>query len=141
MGPLTDYQYLEALAKCRRLARTEGIDAVMDKHKLDAIVAPTMGPACLTDLVNGDRWLGGSTSAGGRCRISEHHGAGRLRVWPAAGPVILRPGVERADTVETRLRVRAGNQAAQAAAILGDGTPRNLSAVVTYVACVLLSPR
>jgi amidase len=63
LGPLTDYKYLEALAKCRRLARTEGIDAVMDKHKLDAIVAPTMGPACLTDLVNGDRWLGGSTSA------------------------------------------------------------------------------
>jgi amidase len=63
LGPLSDYKYLEALAKCRRLARTEGIDAVMDKLKLDAIVAPTMGPACLTDLVNGDRWLGGSTSA------------------------------------------------------------------------------
>jgi amidase len=63
LGPLSDYKYLEALAKCRRLARTEGIDAVIDKHKLDAIVAPTMGPACLTDLVNGDRWLGGSTSA------------------------------------------------------------------------------
>jgi amidase len=63
LGPLTDYKYLEALAKCRRLARTEGIDAVMEKHELDAIVAPTMGPACLTDLVNGDRWLGGSTSA------------------------------------------------------------------------------
>jgi amidase len=63
LGPLTDYKYLEALAKCHRLARTEGIDAVMDKHKLDAILAPTMGPACLTDLVNGDRWLGGSTSA------------------------------------------------------------------------------
>jgi amidase len=63
LGPLTDYKYLEALAKCRRLARTEGIDAVMDKHKLDAIVAPTMGPACMSDLVNGDHWLGGSTSA------------------------------------------------------------------------------
>jgi amidase len=63
LGPLTDYKYVEALAKCRRLARTEGIDAVMDKHELDAIVAPTMGPACVTDLVNGDHWLGGSTSA------------------------------------------------------------------------------
>jgi amidase len=62
-GPLTDFAYVEALAKCRRLARTEGIDAVMNKHQLDAIVAPTMGPACVTDLVNGDRWLGGSTSA------------------------------------------------------------------------------
>ncbi len=62
-GPLTDFAYVEALAKCRRLTRTEGIDAVMDKHQLDAIVAPTMGPACMTDLVNGDHWLGGSTSA------------------------------------------------------------------------------
>ncbi len=62
-GPLTSYEYIEALAKCRRLTRTEGIDAVMDKEKLDALVAPTLGPACMTDLVNGDRWLGGSTSA------------------------------------------------------------------------------
>ncbi len=62
-GPLTDDAYLEALAKCRRLARTEGIDAVMDKHELHALVAPTLGPACLTDLINGDHWLGGSTNA------------------------------------------------------------------------------
>jgi len=61
-GPLTEYAYQEALAKCRRLARTEGIDAAMDKHKLDAIVAPTSGPACVTDLVNGDHSLGGSSS-------------------------------------------------------------------------------
>jgi amidase len=61
-GPLTDKEYLDALAKCRRLARTEGIDAVMDKHKLDAFVAPTTGPACVTDLLNGNRSLGGSTS-------------------------------------------------------------------------------
>jgi amidase len=62
-GPLTDYEYQEALARCRRLARTEGIDAVMDKHHLDALVAPTLGPACLTDLANGDRWLGESSTA------------------------------------------------------------------------------
>jgi amidase len=62
-GPLTSYEYLEALAKCRRLARTEGIDAVMDKHQLDALVAPTLGPACLTDLASGDRWLGESSTA------------------------------------------------------------------------------
>jgi amidase len=62
-GPLTDYRYAESLAKCRRLARTEGIDAVVKEHELDAILAPTIGPACMTDLVNGDRWLGGSTSA------------------------------------------------------------------------------
>ena len=62
-GPLTSYEYLEALAKCRRLSRAEGIDAVMDKHKLDAFVAPTLGPACVTDLVNGDRWLGEASTA------------------------------------------------------------------------------
>jgi amidase len=57
-GSLQSYEYQEALAKCRRLARTEGIDAVMDKFRLDALVAPTLGPACLTDLVVGDRWRG-----------------------------------------------------------------------------------
>src|SRR5262249_14750214 len=58
-GPLTSYEYLESLAKCRRLARTEGIDAVMDKEKLDAIVAPCSGPAWVTDLLAGDRFGGG----------------------------------------------------------------------------------
>jgi amidase len=61
-GPLTDPAYLDALEKCRRLARAEGIDAVMDKHQLDAIVAPSGGPAGKTDLVYGDRSAGGSSS-------------------------------------------------------------------------------
>jgi amidase len=61
-GPLSDPAYTEALAKCRRLSRTEGIDAAMAAHKLDAIVAPTVGPACMVDLINGDRWLGGSVN-------------------------------------------------------------------------------
>src|SRR5262249_55469792 len=55
---LQSYEYQEALAKCRRLTRTEGIDAVMDKFRLDALVAPTLGPPCLTDLVVGDHWRG-----------------------------------------------------------------------------------
>ena len=62
-GPLTDKEYLDALAKNHQLARTEGIDALMDKHRLDAIVAPTGGPAWLTDLVNGDHVAGGSSNA------------------------------------------------------------------------------
>ena len=62
-GPLTSKDYLDALEKCRRLTRTEGIDAVMTKHKLDALVAPSEGPAWLTDLVVGDRILGSSTTA------------------------------------------------------------------------------
>jgi amidase len=62
-GPLTDKAYVDALAKNHQLARTEGIDALMDKHQLDAIVAPTGGPAWLTDLVNGDHVAGGSSNA------------------------------------------------------------------------------
>ena len=62
-GPLTSKDYLEALEKDHRLARTEGIDAVMDKFRLDALVAPTGGPAWTTDLVNGDHGTGGSSDA------------------------------------------------------------------------------
>jgi amidase len=62
-GPLTDKEYVEALAKNHQLARTEGIDAVMNQHHLDALVAPTGSPAWVTDLVNGDHFSGGSSSA------------------------------------------------------------------------------
>jgi len=61
-GPLTEQAYLDALKRCRDLARTQGIDAVMDAHHLDAIVAPTGGPASATDLVYGDRDIGGSST-------------------------------------------------------------------------------
>jgi amidase len=61
-GPLTDKPYLDSLEKNHRLTRAEGIDAVMDKSRLDALVAPTGGPAWLTDLVDGDHGLGGSSS-------------------------------------------------------------------------------
>ena len=61
-GPLTDPEYLEALATCRRLARTEGIDGIMDENRLDAIVAPTTTPAHVTDWVTGDHGLGDSTT-------------------------------------------------------------------------------
>jgi amidase len=62
-GPLTEKAYVDALTKNHQLARTEGIDALMDKHHLDAIVAPTGGPAWLTDLINGDHVAGGSSNA------------------------------------------------------------------------------
>ena len=62
-GPLTDKAYLDALAKCRKLSRDEGIDVVAAKYKLDAIVAPTSGPAWLIDYVNGDSDVGGCSSA------------------------------------------------------------------------------
>jgi amidase len=62
-GPLREKEYLDALAKNHQLARVAGINALMDKHQLDAIVAPTGGPAWLTDLVNGDHVAGGSSNA------------------------------------------------------------------------------
>jgi len=61
-GPLTSPEYLKALEKNRRLSRTQGIDAVIAKDRLDAIVAPTGGPSWTTDLVNGDHFTGGSSS-------------------------------------------------------------------------------
>jgi amidase len=62
-GPLTSNEYLDALEADLRLSRREGIDGVMDKNHLDAILAPTGGPAWLTDLANGDHSTGGSSSA------------------------------------------------------------------------------
>ncbi len=61
-GPLTDLAYVEALARNKRLAALEGIDAVMTQHKLDAIAAPTGGPAWMTDLVDGDHFGGGMST-------------------------------------------------------------------------------
>jgi amidase len=61
-GPLTSPGYLEALARCRRMSTVEGIDAVMDGQRLDACIAPSGGPAHLTDLVNGDYSTGTGSS-------------------------------------------------------------------------------
>ena len=59
-GPLTEPRYRAALALNQRLAREDGIDRVMGRHRLDAIVAPTSGPAWMIDLVNGDHRSGSS---------------------------------------------------------------------------------
>jgi len=61
-GPLTDQAYRDALAKDQRLSRTEGLDVVFAQHTLDAIVAPTGSPPWPTDLVNGDHFLGASST-------------------------------------------------------------------------------
>ncbi len=61
-GSLKTAAYRKARETCRRLSRAEGIDATMAKHRLDALIAPTGGPAWTTDLVNGDHFIGGSSS-------------------------------------------------------------------------------
>ncbi len=61
-GPLTEKAYRDALEKDLRLSQKEGIDKTMDKHRLDALVAPTSGPPTLIDLVNGDYGVNGSST-------------------------------------------------------------------------------
>jgi amidase len=62
-GPLTEKAYRDALAKDQRMSRKEGIDFVMDKNKLDAMIAPTGGPGWPTDWINGDHFTGGYSTA------------------------------------------------------------------------------
>lgn len=62
-GPLTDKKYLQALRKNHLLSRTQGIDFVLRRHRLDALIAPTGGPAWPTDWANGDHFTGGYSSA------------------------------------------------------------------------------
>ncbi len=104
-GPLTDKEYLDALAKNHQLARTEGIDALMDKHQLDAIVAPTGGPAWLTDLVNGDHVAGGSSNAAAVAGYPNINVPAGFIFGLPGRHLILRPRVERADAHQTSLRV------------------------------------
>jgi amidase len=61
-GPLTDAAYLEALARLKKWTQADGIDRAASKYKVDALVAPSTGPAWVTDLINGDS--GGDDAAG-----------------------------------------------------------------------------
>jgi amidase len=61
-GNLESEEYIVALEKCKKLSRTEGLDPVLKEKKLDAVVAPSGGPAWLTDHVTGDHFSGGSSS-------------------------------------------------------------------------------
>jgi amidase len=62
-GPLTEKAYLDALEKNQRMSRAEGIDFALKKDNLDALIAPTGGPAWPTDCVNGDHFTGGYSTA------------------------------------------------------------------------------
>jgi len=61
-GPLSEKKYRDQLARNLRMSRTQGIDATMNKYKLDAIVAPTGSPPWVTDLINGDHFSGASST-------------------------------------------------------------------------------
>jgi amidase len=61
-GSLSDAAYRRALATCRQLSREQGIDRILKGQRLDALVAPTGGPAWVTDLINGDHFGGGSST-------------------------------------------------------------------------------
>ena len=60
-GGLDAPAYRKALATCRQQSRVRGIDLALRTHRLDALIAPTGGPAWLIDLVNGDHFGGGSS--------------------------------------------------------------------------------
>jgi amidase len=76
-GPLTDPAYRQALTKGRRLAGPQGIDLVMTQHHLDALLAPTGGPAWLIDLVNGD---GGTATVPGPSTVTSVAGYPHITV-------------------------------------------------------------
>jgi len=61
-GPLTDPKYRAALKTCRELSRAEGLDVAFARHRVDALLAPTGSPPWTIDLVNGDHFLGASSS-------------------------------------------------------------------------------
>lgn len=61
-GPLTEDAYREALAKAQRATRENGIDHLVAEHDLDALIAPTSAPAWKIDLINGDHYIGGSST-------------------------------------------------------------------------------
>nr|WP_297085600.1 amidase family protein [uncultured Draconibacterium sp.] len=61
-GDLSSADYQKALEESKRFAGSEGIDALMDEHRLDALIAPTNGPSWVIDWVNGDSFTGGSSS-------------------------------------------------------------------------------
>ena len=102
------------------LAGTKGIDAVMDQHRLDALVAPTDGPAWLTDLVNGDHFTGGCSTPAAV--------AGYPHITVPAGFVVGLPrGISffgrawsEPALVAAGLRLRAGDQAAPPARVPAD---------------------
>jgi len=76
-GPLTESKYGEEIGRNHSLAGAQGIDATMTKFKLDALIAPTGGPAWIIDLINGD---GGTASAPGPSTVTSVAGYPHITV-------------------------------------------------------------
>ncbi len=65
-GGLDTPEYVDARRQMLEGARTQGIDATLATHRLDAIMAPTGGPAWPIDVINGDHFGGGSSEHAAR---------------------------------------------------------------------------
>ena len=119
--------YLQALHDNHRLTRAEGIDAVLEKHKLDALVAPSNGPAWTTDLVNGDRYLGSSSSfaaVAGYPNLTVP--AGYVDGLPV-GMSLFSTAYREGGFAQVRLRLRAGDENAAAPAVFAESRRLNWS--------------
>ena len=141
-GSLTSPAYRTALTSCRARSRTLGIDAVMTKFRLDALVAPTGSPAWPTDLINGDHFTGASsTPAAVAGYPSITVPAGFVHGLPVGISFIGRPWTE-AKLISLGVCVRAGDKASQAADICAGGEILNRSGTrdpIPGIRCFVLS--
>ena len=129
-GPLTEEAYTKALETNLRLSRGEGLDAALSAQKLDALISPTMGPAYLTDWLNGDHYGGSGTSP---CAV-----AGYPHVTVPAGHVhglpwglsFMGTAWSEAKLIRLRPRLRTGEPGPQGAALSAHGRFQRLRAQV-----------
>ena len=121
-GPLSSKPYREALARNRQLTRAAGIDAALKKHRLDALVVPSGGPAWIIDLVNGDasNWDMESTAPAAVAGYPHITVPAELCLWPARGHFLLFQSMARANAHQTRLRLRASDTSAQGSAVFSS---------------------
>ena len=132
-GPLSEQEYLDALALNQRLSRAEGIDFVMDKFKLDALVAPDRRPRVDHRL---DQWRpcsGRQFKRRGSCRLSQHQRDGRKSLGFAGWHLFFRACMERTHAVEDRVRVRATDEGAKTTALSERGRDCQLGSRVCKV--------
>ena len=114
-GGLDSKEYLDSLAECRKGARDDGLDRVLRANRLDALIAPTGGPAWLIDPVNGDHSGASFSSPAAVAGLSASHGSGRVRSRLAGRTLVRRPGVERSAPARARPCLRKDRRESPAA--------------------------